>query len=360
MSEQAAAEVFRAAGVAVPVTPPPLDAVVALSRRRRLRRTQWLVGGSALALVLAGAVTWAVSRGPAPLPQPEVVRATNPAEVPWYANRTLHLDDVEVVVSGIRDLVEVPDGVVYADRDGRVVLVDQQGRLTELGRTGTHDPITGELERGLVAWVDVTGEEPELVMHDTLGQREVGRMPVDDAARPVALDQERVYYTIEGESWSWYPPNGVPEPQPGQQLVDVASMVRAWQVEDGLVRVTQPLFNVEVRVPGVSASLTDDGDLVMTRDNSRLEDEVRIFVAGSGDELDTGLSDADVALAAAWGPGHTATYVVAHRANAPEGSDFVRLSESGPLLLRTCDLDTGECRSLTQISHNSGVPALPD
>ena len=37
----------------------------------------------------------------------------------------------------------------------------------------------------------------------------------------------------------------------------------------------------------------------------------------------------------------------------------MRLSNSGPLTLRTCDLDDGTCEPVTQFANNRGTPVMP-
>jgi len=346
---------------AIPVRTAPTDEVVTLARARRRRRTTWIVAGLAAVLVVGGVATWVGTRPP-PRDEPEsvVTVADNPADVAWYANHVLHLDRVAVEVTGVATMVEVPDGVVYADRDGRVVLVDQQGDLTVLGHTEPGLPVVGNRERGVVGWLEVRGGGPVLVAWDTLGGRELARQEVPEDARPVALDQSSIYYNQGNQAWSWDFGTGVePGTEPGGTLLDVSSAVRASVFSSSSLRLAQPLFDIVVTVPGTGAQLSPDGDVVLTRVDFTRPEEVRIYEAASGNQIPTGIRRKEIAIAASLGDGHQVTYVIAQRAHAPDSGDFVRLSESGPLLLRTCDLDTGACETLTQIANNDGAPVLP-
>lgn len=346
---------------AIPARTAPVAEVVAVARARRRRRTTWSAGAVSAVLLVGGVATWVGTRPP-PDDEPEVVvtAADNPADVAWYANHVLHLDRVTVEVPQIVTMVEVPDGVVYADRSGRVVLVDQEGGLTVLGHTDPGLPVVGNRERASVGWLAVGDGAPELVAWDTLAGREVARQEVPGDVRPVALDQSSIYYTQGDLSWSWdFGAGAEPVSETGGRLLDVSSAVRASALPSGSIRLAQPLFDIVVTVSGTGAQLSPDGDLVLTRVDDTQPDEVRIYEAASGDPVPTGIRTEEVAVAAALGDGHEVTYVIAQRADAPDSGDFVRLSESGTLLLRTCDLDTGTCETLSQVANNSGDPVLP-
>lgn len=358
MSSALAGEVFHEAGGAIPVGDPPVEEVLALAgARRRQRRHR----AAALVALLVGVVlvgTWLGTRGPAPQPDPEVVAARNPADIAWYANGILHLPEVIVRLPRLADIAAVPDGVVYADQDGRVALVDRAGTVTELDGTAADGQLASHRDRGWVAWV-ARGSGPELVVHDTLARREVARRPVDAAAVVVAVDQDFVYYTVDGESWAWQLPDGEPVALRGQ-LADVASAVRAWQTTPDTLRVSQPLFDIDVDVPGTGAVLSEDGELVLTRSDANVPGQVRVYEAASGKDVFSGVWPDEIALAAAFGADHSVTYVVARREHLHEGSEYMRLSDSGPHLLRTCDLDDGTCRTISQFGPDTGRPLLPD
>lgn len=352
---------FRAAGDAIPVGQPPVQRVVARAHATRRRHRRWGLGiAAALALVVAIG-TWIGTRPPGPdLPEPEVQQRANAANLPWYANGLLHLTDVTVRLDQIVDVVEVAEGAVYADRAGRVVRVDEEGVLTELGRAEPGSRIAGSLERGWVAWVE--RGTSELVVHSVIEGQELGRRPVAEGDRPVAIDQGRVFYTGDGGSWAWELPHGEPEQvAAGEALLDVSSAVRALRVGES-ISVVQPLFDVDVRVPGEHAEISPDGDHVLTWTGEDDPRDFRVFATNSGEEEAVGLAPDDVPTAAAFGPDNTVTFVVAHRPNE-EDQEFMRLSASGPRLLRTCELfgigGLPPCETVTQFSLNVGVPVLP-
>lgn len=346
----------------VPLRADPAAAVLELAASRRRRRTRLAAVGAAVLVLLLGlgsAVTWLTTpdAGQPGLPEAEVRQVPNRVDVPWYGAGVLHLDDVEVSVPQVRMLVSVPDGVVYADRSDRVVLVDQEGVLTRLGTTQPGGAIAGTPEDGWVAWVDVEEGLPELVVHDTRTGRDVGRRPAEPDLTVVAVDDERVYYDVAGAPWSWQARAGDPLPEPGGPLVDVASGVRASSVGDGAVRISQP--SSEVTLIGKSATLSPDGDYALVRLDGEVADEARVHRTATGRREPAHLSREEVALAAGFGPLHTITYLVGVRAYAPEDGEFVRLSETGPITLRTCDLDLDRCQDVASMANTRGAPVFP-
>ena len=352
-------EVIREASTAIPLRPAPVDDMAGIARARRQRRVRWTAGGLAAVLVVVAVGTWVGTRPPdSGLPDPVVTEEQNPANIAWYANRLLHLDRVTLELPQVAELVEVPDGVVYADRAGRVVLVDEAGELTALGRTEPGTPVAASAERGWVTWRDADGP-PELVVEDTILRREIARLPVGEGAQPVAVDQDKVYYVEDGAAYAWTVGDEAPAREPRDDLLDVASAVRVTRFSETSILITQPLFDIELTVPGVGAEVSPDGDHVMTRVDFGLPDELRIYEAANGDQVDLGVSRADVAVAAAFGPDDTVSFVLARREHSPESVEFMRLSNTGPLTLRTCDLDTGACEAVTQFANNRGFAVLP-
>lgn len=346
---------------AIPVRSAPIDEIVGRWHERRRRRTRLVAIGVAAVLVVVAVGTWLGTRPPVDeLPTPEVTEQTNPADFAWYANHELHLDEVTVELPQLTSIVEVPDGAVVADREGRVLLVDQAGKVTRLGLTRRASIVVGSDDRGLVAWISAEDGRPELIVHDTVRGRELARHTVLDDAQLVALDGDEVFYLAQNRTWSWaFDTSLEPGTEPGGLVTDIASRVRAAQFSDTSVLVSQPLFDIQITVPGSDPMLSPDGDFLLTRVDYGLPDEVRLYVAASGEEISTGVEREEIAVAASFGDDHTITYVIAHREHRPVGTDFVRLSESGPLLMRTCDLDLLTCETVTQISNNRGQPVLP-
>ena len=348
----------------VPLRADPAAAVLATVRDRRRRRSRIAGVVVVTGLVVTLVLTWVATRsaGPAdPLPDVTVTEAVNPVGVAWYGEGALHLADVVVEMPPVRELVEVPDGVVYVDRRDQVVHVDDDGRLTLLGGTTAGGAIAGWVERGWVAWVDVDGGTQELVVHDTRTGSEVARRAAEPELEVLAVDQERVYYDVAGQGWSWRVPGEEPGREPGGTLVDVASAVRLASDGEGALRVSQPLFDVVVTLDGTTGRLSEDGDFVLAQHDGDLPAEVRVYRAADGERLPPHVPSDEVALAAGFGDDRTVVYLVAVREHGPENEDFIRLSETGPLTLRSCDLtvDGSPCQDVLSIANTRGTPVFP-
>lgn len=356
-----ATEVFLDAGDVIPVRSPPVDDVLGRAAAARQRRRRWAAGAAVAAVFVLAGWTWWGSRPAGPqLPETVVTEARNPANIDWYANRELHLPDVTVEVPQISDMVQVADGVVYGDEEGLVVQVRGDGSLVRLGETVPDKPVVGSTERGWVAWVQPGETVDRLVVRDVVQREVVASRSVAKGATPVALDGDKVLYTTPGRDWTWQPLAGDPTWTRGGDLVDVASGVRVSQVDGHRLRIVQPLFDVVVTVPGEGAILSDDGDYLLTRIDEPDPQTVVLYDAASGDVVDVGLGREEVAVAAAFDPEGAATFLVEHRANEPEPGQDLRLSTTGPTIMRSCEFEFGpECVTMTQFASNAGVPVLP-
>ncbi|HEX5862383.1 MAG TPA: hypothetical protein VFY58_11095, partial [Nocardioides sp.] len=355
--------VFLEAGEVIPVRNPPVDGVVARAAEARRRRRRWTAGVAAGAVVVLAASTWLTTRPPGPqLPETVVTRAPNPATIEWYANRTLHLADVAVEeVPQISEMVPVADGVVYGDQEGLVVRVDADGSMQELGETVPDRPVVGSAERGWVAWVEAGESADRMVIYDVLRAERVATRSVPRGATPVALDRDVLYYTTPGRDWTWQPLESGASWVEGGHLVDVASGVKVSQIDEGRLRITQPLFDVEVTVPGDGAILSPDGDYVLSRVDEPDPETMALYAAASGDLIDVGLTRQEIAVAAAFEPDGAAVFLVEYRANAHEPGEDLRLSTTGPQIMRRCEYEFGaECQTVTQFASNAGISVLPD
>jgi len=355
-------EVFLDAGEVIPVRNPPVDDVVGRAAAARNRRRRWAAGVAAAAVVVIALSTWLGTRPSGPqLPDSVVTEAQNPANIEWYANHALHLDDVTVELPQISDMVQVADGVVYGDEEGLVVQVRGDGSLVKLGETAPDKPVVGSAERGWVAWVEPGETVDRLVVRDVVRGQVVASRSVAKGATPVALDRDTVHYTTPGRDWTWQPLEGEPTWTRGGDLVDVASGVRVSQVEEGRLRITQPLFDVEVTVPGDGAMLSDDGDYLLTRVDDPDPQTVVLYDAASGDVVDVGLAREEVAVQSAFDADDDAVFLVEHRANEPQPGQDLRLSTTGPTIMRSCEFRFFEpaCRTVTQFASNEGEPLLP-
>jgi len=353
---------FPDAAEMIPVHNPPVDAVLGRAAAARTRRRQWTVGIAAGVVVVLAVSTWLATRPTGPqLPESVVTEASNPANIEWYANQVLHLPEVTVEVPGVSELVEMPDGVVYGTADGLVAYVRGDGTLVKLGEALPGTRVVGSLERGWVAWVGPGEPFDRLVIHDVVRERSVASRSVTKGTRIVALDGDEVYYTTRGRDWSWQPLDGEPSWTRGGTLVDVASGVRVSQVKDERLRIEQPLFDVEVDVPGNGAILSDDGDYLLTSVDTPDPETVVLYDAASGEAVDVGLTRAEIAIQAAFDPDGAAAFMVKHRANEPEPGQELRLSTTGPTILRSCEFEffEPECETMTQFAGNSGKTLLP-
>jgi DNA-directed RNA polymerase specialized sigma24 family protein len=355
-------QVFLDAGEVIPVRNPPVDDVVGRAAAARQRRRRWAAGGAAAAVVVLAAATWVGTRPDGPqLPDSVVTQAQNPANIEWYANNALHLADVTVELPQVSDMVHVDDSVVYGDEEGLVAQVRGDGSLVRLGETVPDRPVVGSDERGWVAWVQPGETVDRLVVRDVARGQVVASRSVAKGATPVALDGDAVLYTSPGWDWTWQPLEGALTRSRGGDLLDVASGVRVSQSEEGRLRITQPLFDVEVTVPGDGAILSDDGDYLLTRVDEPDPQTVVLYDAASGDVIDVGLEREEVAVQAAFDADGAAVFLVEHRANQPEPGQELRLSTTGPTIMRSCEFEffEPECQTVTQFASNAGQPLLP-
>ena len=126
---------------------------------------------------------------------------------------------------------------------------------------------------------------------------------------------------------------------PNADLYDVAAAVRVQRAEPGTMQIRQPLLATRVFVPGSEAVLSPDGEYVLTRLDLALPEVVRIYDA-NGDPVETGLDDDELALAAAFGPDHTITYVVTQRDQSVDGDDLTPALRIQPV--RAPDVHAGD------------------
>lgn len=339
-ASQADQEEVRREAESVVVDPLELDQVVLLDqqerRARRRRTTRLVVSVVAVLAVVAGGWTWWATRpGPPPgLPDVPVERVDNPVAVGWYTDDTLQLDRVALTIDDLTSFTQVPQGAVYADSAGEVILVATDGERTRLGTQAPDGTFAASAEDGLVAWVDPGGAD-ELHVYDLAAREEVTSQVVGDLTRVVAVDSATVH--VAGPEGAY----GL-ESSPGwtalvrlgkDRLLDAAGDALAFQDGPTSLLVTHGPSSIEV--PGVGAQLAPEGDHVLTR-VADAQGRVRIFDTVTGQEVDTGLApDAEVYAAKLGGRGRV-TYLVELEQGEPD--DGPRLSSSGSLQLVTCPL----------------------
>ena len=332
-----------------------------IGERVRARRRRWWRRGTAvvaaLGVVVAGAA-WFTSGAD----EGQGIRAArNPLPVPWYADDTLHLADVTVEMPGVWDLVQVPDGVVVTDDEGTVVMVDQQGRQEELGRTVPGSALVVEHENGWVGWADPGAGEPELVVHDTRAGEEVGRrslsapgagggQPVGEN-RPVAIDGERVYYTTSEADFAWEPLLGSAFAVAGS-LVDTADGARVAHHAEGLLVQPAP-FRVGFVVDAVDGRLTPDGRYLFTVDD---REQLVVYDVLTSKRLPGMYSPSD--LPVAWGYAGDGTFLFAlvHHIQDRQYQDLLQLPSPGDYRIYRC-----QPRVVDQCTELAAVPEdVPD
>jgi hypothetical protein len=365
---------LRSMGDSLVVFAPPAEEELAAATASwwRRRGPVTVAGLVALALVLGGGTWWA-NRGADDASDSERFsldtvapsRTRNPAEVAWYAEDVLHLANATYVLPTLRDLAVLGAGAVYGDDDGRVVYLADDGTRTLLGTKDPVVPFAVSNKLGWVAWVDPAGANPRLLVYD-IGQADiVGDLdlpasrsgPQDEPdTRPVAIDQEAVYFVTSEGSRAWRPirdPGFVEEiDQAG--LLDVSSATRMFQLDPTLVLLDQPFFNEAYPVRGRGGEMSEDGDFALTR--SPEDGSVLVYDTRSGEPVDVApprpLDVVDVTLA----PEGAITYLTVD----PDAFDTQEGNDSHPIRgeLVTCQLDDGACESLASFVLDSEAPIL--
>lgn len=329
----------RLALEAIPVEPLSSGEVVeeARARRRRLA-SRSLAAVVALTVVVAG-VGWLWQRSE------EVGRVTpaeNPLPMAWYADGLLHLDEVTVEVRPVVDLVTVPGGVVLADEDGEVLMVEPDGELGELGDTVPGEGLVVEPDNGWVAWADPGAGTPELVVFDTRVGDEVGRrslsfpdaesgQPVGSTG-PIAIDGERVHYRTRTTDFFWEPLEGDAFSLAGE-LVDLADGAQLSRVEgsDALLVQAQP-FDTGSLVTGTDARLTPDGRYVL----ATVAEDLVVYDSQTGQEVPRMHSPSDQGLSWTYTGDDTFFVTVLHKLQDKQYQDTLQMPDEGDYRIYEC------------------------
>ena len=120
----------------------------------------------------------------------------------------------------------------------------------------------------------------------------------------------------------------------------------------------QSFFDVAYGLPGYGALLAPDGDTVASRLDTSGFGRVAVYDTTSGEELDSGLADTDVALGVSMGVGRTATYVVARAEDMLTTGPFLRSFAGGDLVIRHCELAPVSCLDAVALPEATQVPLL--
>jgi DNA-directed RNA polymerase specialized sigma24 family protein len=267
----------HAAAGAIDVPPPPVDRVVATAAATRRRR--WLVSaGAAAALVLVVGAAFVITR-----PDPPPVRALDPLDVTevenpvgavWWLDGTLHLAHGTAPVPDVVQIADAGFGIAYADSDGNVVWLTDDGRRERIGSLDTATALVAQGSAGRVAWLEPG--RGDLVVWSAVAQDVVLARPRATDSQLIGWDRDRLYFHQEGRdhsvdfinlSGSEVTTVDPPDNLPTSQLVDVASGAELRR-QDGVLSTTQPFFSVSPPVSGLTGALSPDGNYVLTLDGS--------------------------------------------------------------------------------------------
>ena len=201
------------------ITPPALDELRAIARKRDRARSWLLAATSAVAVaaVAVGAFLIDPDGGnstPEPAPAPEE-RTTRPLT---YADGTaIHHGDATIEApSRVVELDLTDEGVAFRTADGRLWFADGSS-VEELGAVGDPGPAYGPDSWPLLwmpswmvsgnagsrlAWFEfVRPGEPEVVVYDTRAREIVTRTAVDVGdggwAAPYSVDEESAYWFLD-------------------------------------------------------------------------------------------------------------------------------------------------------------------
>jgi DNA-directed RNA polymerase specialized sigma24 family protein len=263
----------HSAAAAIDVPAPAVDRVVSAAAGKR--RRQWVVtGGVMVALALAVGVAYVVTK-PDPAPTPpgalDVTEVENPVHSAWWVDGTLHLDHGTVRVADVAQLVETGVGVAYADSEGVVRSIADDGSRLSLGTLEPGSPLVSQPRIGWVAWSEPG--DGDLVLYDIAAQAETGRVDGAVDLRIIGWDRDRLYFHRDGNDWSVsITPDGrttdpvqvaTPDGAFGSMLQDVsagAELRRGGATLD----IFQPFVGAPNEVPGTSGQLSPDGNYVLT------------------------------------------------------------------------------------------------
>lgn len=342
----------------VPVEPLLASDVAERARARRRRTRTRTLGAVAALLVLVAAVGWVLGKDDS---VGRVTPATNPLPFAWYADGTLHLAKVVVEVDAVDQLVTVPDGVVMSDDRGDVTMVESSGELVKIGDTVPGTALVVEPDNGWVAWADPGEGDPELVVHDTRVGEEVGRrslavpgegggQPVGSSG-PIAIDDERVYYSTRQTDFVW-------EPIPDQafalsgSLADTAGGARMGHVPEGYRLQAQPFLSGTV-VSGTEGRLTPDGRFAFVVVNQ----ELLVHDVDTGRQIERMYSPSDRAVGWTYFGG-SFYFAVLHKLQDKTYQDMLQMPSEGNYRIYECVPGRADaCVAVTEVPGD--VPDPP-
>ncbi len=130
--------------------------------------------------------------------------------------------------------------------------------------------------------------------------------------------------------------------EPGDgPLLDVVGVTQLRQDGEETIMVRQLLGTPVVRL-GEGGEISPRQQFVWTRSGDD-GSGVRVFAVGSGEELASGTDRADVVLDARFTGADRITYLLADRAALPGPAEAGRVSSTGTLEVRTCQVRNARC-----------------
>ena len=266
------------AATAIAAPAPSVARVVA--RANAGRRRQWLVSGAVVgSLALAVGVAFLLTRPTGP-DGPDALQLSpveNIVDLPWWVDGTLHLAHGTAEVDDLSQLVQTSGGVVFADSEGALTSISDDGLQLDLGNLRPESILVSQPRAGWVAWTLPNGGDT--IVYDAVRDREIGRLEAAVDAKLIGFDRERFYYHSDGKDWVVTVNGGrelsdpdelpVPEGAFGSALLDVSSGTQL-RGSRGALDVIQPLYSVQKEVPGTVGQLSTDGNFVVTRVGDRV------------------------------------------------------------------------------------------
>jgi hypothetical protein len=201
----------------------------------------------------------------------DITPVENPVGVVWWLAGTLHLDHGTAQVPDVTQLADAGFGVAYADGDGAVIWVTEDGTRERFGTMDLDAALVAQASVGKVAWLEPEGGD--LVVWSVVTKDAVARVPRKADTQLIGWDRDRLYFRQDGQDLqmsfisvgvSTITPARPPEGLESSRLVDVASGVEL-RDQDSDLSTTLPFFSVTSALPGVSGNLSTDGNWVLTR-----------------------------------------------------------------------------------------------
>ena len=265
----------------------------------RGQRRAWLLTSGIVTVALLAAGLGHVLTRPEPVPGPgdalppvAATERSNPVDVVWWADGTLHLAEATVEVGDVQRLVAAGSGAAYVDEDGRLIAVLPNGHRTLLGRPAPRSTLVSSTRLGLVAWTDASvTDQPRIVVWDVEQGERVAGVVTEPRTRTITFDGGWLTFGTGLTDWAWDPHGGPAREtgngyakKPGDRtaLVDVVAGTRLEQ-NGYFLRVVRVGRQKPEVVAGFGGTLSPDGKLVLT--DAMAGREPTLFDARTGAEL---------------------------------------------------------------------------